>query len=138
MPVDHTSLAVPLSKVELEVAFFLAAYAHMGFKDAIRPVPGVVGLGDETGCFLWISGFDSKFNPISDDAHIFRTHLALSAKDRTQVDTFYAEGLKAGGKDNGKPGLRVEYHPNYYGAFLISPGGHNIEAVTHTPPPNAQ
>lgn len=82
MPVDHTSLAVPLSKVDEEVAFLLAAFAHMGLKEVMRPVAGVVGVGDETGPFLWISGFDMNFSPIPDDAQIFRTHLALTAKGR--------------------------------------------------------
>ncbi|KAK5046607.1 hypothetical protein LTR84_007368 [Exophiala bonariae] len=138
MPIDHTSLPVPFSKVDEEVAWLIAAYGHMGFKVHKSPVPGVVGVGDETGPFLWIFGYDENFSQIPDDAKIFRTHLALSAKDRGQVDTFYAEGLKAGGKDNGKPGVRTNYHPNYYGAFLISPGGHNLEAVTHAPPSSAQ
>lgn len=59
-----------------------------------------------------------------------RHHLAFQASDRAMVDAFYAEGLKAGGKDNGKPGERA-YHPGYYAAFLIDPDGNNIEAVYH-------
>lgn len=61
-----------------------------------------------------------------------RHHLAFQAADRTMVDAFHAAGLKAGGKDNGAPGLRP-YHPGYYGAFLIDPDGNNIEAVYHGP-----
>jgi len=55
------------------------------------------------------------------------------AKDRASVDAFHREALAAGGKDNGAPGLRPQYHPNYYGAFVLDPDGHNIEAVCHTP-----
>ena len=53
--------------------------------------------------------------------------------DRETVDAFYEAALAAGGKDNGPPGLRVHYHPNYYGAFVRDPDGNNVEAVCHTP-----
>jgi catechol 2,3-dioxygenase-like lactoylglutathione lyase family enzyme len=56
-------------------------------------------------------------------------HIAFDAKTRAQVDAFYQAGLKAGGKDNGKSGLRPAYGPSYYGAFLYDPDGNNIEAV---------
>ena len=59
-------------------------------------------------------------------------HVAIRARDRNAVDEFYKEGLKAGAKDNGKPGLRTDYAPNYYGAFLIDLDGNNIEAVCMT------
>jgi len=58
--------------------------------------------------------------------------MVLHAAARAQVDAFHAAGIKAGGTCNGPPGLR-EYHPHYYGAFVISPAGHNIEAVIHCP-----
>ena len=61
------------------------------------------------------------------------SHVAFTAKDRKTVDAFYKAAIAAGGKDNGKPGLREQYHPNYYGAFIFDPDGHNIEAVCHTP-----
>ena len=60
-------------------------------------------------------------------------HLAFSALDRGQVDAFHQAALAAGGADNGAPGIREEYHPDYYGAFVIDPDGHNIEAVSHGP-----
>ena len=60
-------------------------------------------------------------------------HIAFKAKTRKAVDEFYAAALKAGGKDNGSPGLRPHYHENYYGAFVFDPDGHNIEAVCHLP-----
>ena len=62
-----------------------------------------------------------------------RVHFAFVAKDRDAVDAFYAAALKAGGKDNGAPGLRPHYHANYYGAFVLDPDGHNIEAVCRLP-----
>ena len=60
-----------------------------------------------------------------------RHHIAFQAKDRETVDKFYSAGLEAGGKDNGAPGVRTKYHPNYYAAFLLDPDGNNIEAVHH-------
>jgi catechol 2,3-dioxygenase-like lactoylglutathione lyase family enzyme len=62
-----------------------------------------------------------------------RLHVAFVAKDRAQVAAFHAAAIAAGGVDNGAPGLRPHYHENYYGAFVLDPDGHNIEAVTHIP-----
>jgi catechol 2,3-dioxygenase-like lactoylglutathione lyase family enzyme len=64
---------------------------------------------------------------------IARAHIAFAAKDRASVDAFYKEAMVAGGKNNGAPGLRPHYHDNYYGAFVLDPDGHNIEAVCHLP-----
>jgi catechol 2,3-dioxygenase-like lactoylglutathione lyase family enzyme len=60
-------------------------------------------------------------------------HLAFCAASRTEVDAFYAAAMAAGAKDNGAPGLRPQYHPDYYGAFVFDPDGHNVEAVCHRP-----
>jgi catechol 2,3-dioxygenase-like lactoylglutathione lyase family enzyme len=60
-------------------------------------------------------------------------HLAFSAESRRQVEAFYRAALDAGAQDNGAPGLRPQYHANYYAAFVIGPDGHNIEAVCHAP-----
>ncbi len=62
-----------------------------------------------------------------------RLHVAFTAAARPGVDRFYAAAIAAGGRDNGPPGLRDHYHPNYYGAFVLDPDGHNIEAVCHAP-----
>ena len=61
------------------------------------------------------------------------SHVAFAAADRAAVDAFHAAALAAGGRDNGKPGLRPEYHESYYGAFVIDPDGHHVEAVCHKP-----
>jgi catechol 2,3-dioxygenase-like lactoylglutathione lyase family enzyme len=71
-----------------------------------------------------------RLQPEPKPAHL---HLAFQAVSRDQVEAFYRAALAAGGKDNGAPGLRPEYHPNYYAAFVIGPDGHNIEAVCHKP-----
>lgn len=73
---------------------------------------------------FWFGSFGASPGPI---------HLAFAAKNREQVRQFHAAALAAGGQDNGGPGLRPQYHPNYYGAFVIGPDGHNFEAVCHAP-----
>lgn len=71
-----------------------------------------------------------RLKPEEKPAHL---HLAFIAENREQVEAFHRAALKAGAKDNGAPGLRPIYHPNYYAAFVIGPDGHNIEAVCHEP-----
>ena len=66
-----------------------------------------------------------------------RLHVAFVADSRAQVEGFHAAAIAAGGTDNGAPGVRPHYHPNYYGAFVLDPDGHNIEAVCHGPPADA-
>lgn len=63
-----------------------------------------------------------------------RIHVAFRASSRAEVDAFYQAALAAGGRDNGPPGPRPHYHEHYYGAFVLDPDGHNIEAVCHDPP----
>jgi catechol 2,3-dioxygenase-like lactoylglutathione lyase family enzyme len=60
-------------------------------------------------------------------------HVAFQAEDRAAVDRFHAEALAAGARDNGPPGIRTAYHPNYYAAFIIDPDGHHLQAVCHLP-----
>jgi len=57
--------------------------------------------------------------------------VSFVARSRAEVDAFYEAAIAAGGRDNGRPGVRKEYHPNYYGAFVLDPDGHNVEAVIH-------
>lgn len=64
-------------------------------------------------------------------------HIAFRVSSRAAVDAFHAAVLAAGGEDNGKPGLRPQYHPNYYDAYVLDPDGHNIEAVRHDAPDTA-
>jgi catechol 2,3-dioxygenase-like lactoylglutathione lyase family enzyme len=73
---------------------------------------------------FWFGSFGSSPGPI---------HVAFAAKTRDEVRRFYDAALAAGGTDNGPPGLRPHYHANYFGAFVIGPDGHNIEAVCHSP-----
>jgi catechol 2,3-dioxygenase-like lactoylglutathione lyase family enzyme len=73
---------------------------------------------------FWFGSFGNSPGPI---------HLAFAAKTRDEVRRFYDAALAAGGTDNGPPGLRPHYHANYFGAFVIGPDGHNVEAVCHSP-----
>jgi catechol 2,3-dioxygenase-like lactoylglutathione lyase family enzyme len=73
---------------------------------------------------FWIGGGEMATGPM---------HVAFTAPERAMVDAFHAAALKAGGRDNGGPGPRPHYHPNYYGAFVFDPDGRNIEAVCHAP-----
>ena len=82
-----------------------------------------IGYGDERP-FFWIGPGDASTGQL---------HFAFTARTRAEVDAFYAAAIAAGGKDNGPPGLRLHYHPSYYGAFVLDPEGRNIEAVCHAP-----
>ena len=73
---------------------------------------------------FWFGSFGAPPGPV---------HIAFAAKTREQVRLFHSAALAAGAKDNGAPGLRPHYHANYYGAFVIGPDGHNVEAVCHRP-----
>ena len=77
---------------------------------------------------LFVSSPDS---PAAEGKLTGRHHLAFQARDGATVDAFYKAGLAAGGRDNGAPGVRANYHPGYYAAFLLDPDGNNIEAVFH-------
>ncbi len=124
---DHIGLTV--SDLARSRAFYEAALAPIGVK-LLSVVPAeltgygeVLGFGDERP-FFWIS---RRAAPTAG------LHVALRVETRELVEAFHAAGLAAGGRDNGGPGIRAHYHPNYYGAFILDPDGHNIEAVCHAP-----
>ena len=119
--IDHTGLTV--SDLAKSKQWYEAALAPLGYA-ALMEVPGGigVGLGEPPKPDFWLM----RGTPNEP-----RIHIAFKAKDRATVDAFYRAALAAGGKDNGAPGPRPHYHPNYYGAFVLDPDGHNIEAVCH-------
>lgn len=119
--IDHVSLKVKDFKKSL--AFYAKALAPLGYK-VLSEGEDYAGLGAGESPDLWIS----KGEPPKPGVH-----LAFNSKKRALVDRFHAEGLKAGGRDNGKPGIRKDYHPSYYGAFVFDPDGNNVEAVCHDP-----
>ncbi len=124
--IDHMGLSV--SDFERAKAFYVAALKPLGGGVIMEFPYGAVGpfamagLGVAGKPFFWISTGE-KTAP-----HL---HVAFRAETRDQVDEFYAAAMQAGGTDNGAPGLRLHYHANYYGAFVLDPDGHNIEAVCH-------
>lgn len=122
---DH--VAISTADYRKSLAFYEAALAPLGITVMMRfegDDGNTAGLGSDTP-FLWI-GDGGKLGG-------GRFHLALSAPNRAAVDAFYAAAIKAGGTDNGAPGLRPHYHENYYAAFVFDPDGHNLEAVCHVP-----
>ncbi|MEW6056596.1 MAG: VOC family protein [Bdellovibrionota bacterium] len=121
---DHVGFEV--RDIENSKEFYAIALAPLGIKMLAEMKEwGVAGFGSDRPRF-WIAG--GKPSNGEDELHV-----CFSAKNRTEVRAFYEAALKAGGKDNGKPGLRPEYHENYYGAFVLDPDGHNIEACCHQP-----
>jgi catechol 2,3-dioxygenase-like lactoylglutathione lyase family enzyme len=119
--IDHTGIGV--ADVGRSANFYDAALGALGMR-RVAQIPENLGT-DGIGYGLdhpvfWID----RFHP-----HSVKQHTAFAAKSRTEVDAFYAAALKAGGIDNGGPGLRKQYAPGYYAAFVHDPDGNNIEAV---------
>lgn len=123
--IDHITFGV--SDIARSISFYDQALASLGVR-RLFDVPkensdGIqaTGYGDDRPWF-WVS---------EENAPLGLFHVALQAKSRSDVDAFFAAAIRAGGTDNGKPGLRPRYHPNYYAAFVFDPDGHNVEAVCH-------
>jgi catechol 2,3-dioxygenase-like lactoylglutathione lyase family enzyme len=124
--IDHTGVIV--SDFDKSKQFYVAALAPLGFK-MLMEIPAsitghtdVAGFGEPPKPEFWISRGTPNNPPV---------HVAFRAASREMVDAFYQAALEAGGRDNGAPGIRAHYHPEYYGAFILDPDGHNIEAVFH-------
>jgi len=122
--IDHAGYAV--SDYEVSKAFYTAVLGTLGIKLLVDFAVGQgrhAGYGKDHPTF-WIS-----------DGRVGRgqVHVAFTAASRAEVQAFHAVGLSTGGRDNGSPGLRPHYHPNYYGAFILDPDGYNVEAVCHVP-----
>ena len=115
---DH--VAIPVSDFEAGRKFYEAVLEPLGAK-VMMEFPGVVLLGTEDGMVA-----------IRADDQVTPMHLAFRT-DRVGVQRFYDTAMAAGASDNGPPGVRSDYHPNYFAAFVKDPDGHNIEAVCHTP-----
>jgi len=113
---DH--IGVGVSDVTKSKAFFAAALAPLGYKVIMDFGDQAAGMGKERPDF-WIGKTATPGT----------SHIAFAADSRALVKAFYDAALAAGGKDNGAPGLRPQYHPDYYGAFVLDRDGNNIEAV---------
>ena len=119
--IDH--IGIQVSDLERSIAFYTKALAPLGYT-LIRNYPDMAaGFGVAPKPDFWVGkGGDAK-----------HAHIAFRASGRAQVREFYAAAIAAGGKDNGAPGVRPHYHEHYYGAFVLDPDGHNIEACCHEP-----
>ncbi len=122
---DHITLRV--HDLAAAKAFYTAALAPLGYA-VVMDFPEGFGMGVGGKPDFWLTE-DKAASP---------QHVAFAAPSRAAVDAFHAAGLAAGGRDNGAPGLRAHYHPDYYGAFVDDPSGHHMEAVIHTPPAGAK
>jgi catechol 2,3-dioxygenase-like lactoylglutathione lyase family enzyme len=127
--IDHLGLGV--RDFAVSKAFYSTALKPIGYELVYDLPPEVTGLGAATAGFgvppkpdFWIGGETPNVPPV---------HVAFRAASRAQVDAFYRAALAAGGRDNGPPGPRPHYHPDYYGAFVLDPDGHNIEVVCREP-----
>jgi catechol 2,3-dioxygenase-like lactoylglutathione lyase family enzyme len=124
--IDHTGVSV--SNYVNSKAFYIAALFPIGYELLLEVPAALTGRYDAAGFGVapkpdfWVGGGGPNVPPI---------HIAFRVASRAIVDAFYAAAIAAGGKDNGGPGLRPHYHPNYYGAFVLDPDGHSIEAVCH-------
>lgn len=121
MILDHIGLAV--HDFGKSRTFFRRALAPLGIETVLEG-EGWAMLGKEGRPEFWIGVHGIPPGPI---------HIAFTADTREQVRAFHRAALAAGGRDNGAPGIRAKYHPNYYGAYVFDPDGHNVEAVCHQP-----
>jgi catechol 2,3-dioxygenase-like lactoylglutathione lyase family enzyme len=119
---DHVTIGI--TDIERSKAFYDQALRPLGIACLYAEGDRFAGYGIRPKAFFWIG--------LREPAQT-GTHIAFTAPDRATVERFYDEAIAAGGKDNGPPGLRPHYHANYYGAFVLDPDGHNIEAVCHLP-----
>jgi predicted lactoylglutathione lyase len=120
---DHIGLHV--KDLTASVRFYEAALAGLGHVLCSQDASGA-GFGPEGAAALWL--YADKGTKATRSNHM-GVHIAFRARNRAAVDKFYKDGVKAGGGDNGKPGLRADYSPTYYAAFLTDPDGNNVEAV---------
>lgn len=133
--IDHMGVTVR----DLAVArrFYDAALAPLGIAMVMEVKPEEsggyhgVGYGRHGKPSFWVSSDDRR--PAGNDAPGEGIHIAFAADDRAAVDAFHAAAMAHGGRDNGAPGIRPHYHPNYYAAFVLDPDGINVEAVCHKP-----
>ena len=118
--IDHISVRV--QDLSRALDFYKGALAPLGYQ-VLMQFPGVAGLGAGGKPDLWIMETDQPVNP---------THVAFNGA-RDQIDAFHEAAMAAGGTDNGPPGLRADYHPHYYAAFVLDGDGNNVEVVCHDP-----
>ena len=123
---DH--IGFPVSDIKRSMDFYTKALAPLGITLIMEVTPEMTGVeghhagfGEDKKAYFWIN----TGKPLKG-----RMHIAFAAEDRAAVAAFYEAAIKAGGHDNGLPGLRPHYGKDYFGAFVLDPDGHNIEAVS--------
>lgn len=119
--IDHIGVAV--RDLDKSIAFYTKALKPLGYELVMRFENFAAGFGVGGKPDFWL-GTGEVIAPI---------HVAFRANGRAIVREFYTAAMAAGGKDNGEPGVRPQYHEHYYGAFVHDPDGHNVEAVCHEP-----
>jgi len=126
--IDHIGIAS--TDFERSRAFYTQTLAPLGYALLMEVTAGQTGAGAHAGFGI---APKPEFWITEGPAMQTRVHVAFRAQSRAQVDAFYRAAIAAGARDNGAPGLRSHYHPHYYGAFVLDPDCHNIEAVCHDP-----
>jgi len=126
--IDHIGIAS--TDFERSRAFYTQTLAPLGYALLMEVTAGQTGAGAHAGFGI---APKPEFWITEGPAMQTRVHVAFRAQSRAQVDAFYRAAIAAGARGNGAPGLRSHYHPHYYGAFVLDPDGHNIEAVCHDP-----
>ena len=119
--IDHIGLGV--ADLDASRTFYLRALAPLGY-GVLLEYDGSIGFGAAGKPDFWLHSGRALSGPL---------HVAFAAADRATVRAFHAAAMAAGGTDNGAPGPRPLYHQAYYGAFVLDPDGHNVEAVCHRP-----
>jgi catechol 2,3-dioxygenase-like lactoylglutathione lyase family enzyme len=119
--IDH--VAIDVGDYERSKAFYAQALGPLGYELVMEFDGKALGFAAQGKPDFWLYRGTAPGG----------THVAFGAPDRATVDAFHGAALAAGGKDNGQPGLRPEYHENYYGAYVHDPDGNNVEAVCHLP-----
>ena len=112
-------MKLPVRDLSRSRAFYEQALQPLGVRVVESPQGPGFALGDQD---LWLTDQEAAAGSV---------HIAFAAPDRETVDAFHAAAVKAGGVDNGRPGLRPQYHSAYYAAFVLDPDGNNVEAVFH-------
>jgi len=125
---DHIGISV--TDYARSKAFYEKALAPLGIT-AVAEYGLACGFGRNGKPDFWIGQGKTSFQTEDQVRVITPVHVCFVARTRAHVKAFYEAGLAAGGTDHGAPGLRPEYHPNYYGAFVLDPDGHNVEAAIH-------
>jgi catechol 2,3-dioxygenase-like lactoylglutathione lyase family enzyme len=126
--IDH--VGINAKDYDRAKSFYQKALAPLGI-GLVMEYPPWCGFGKGQKAEFWIGSGTAAFQRDEQVRIITPVHVCFAASSRAEVDAFYAAAIAAGGKDNGPPGVRAQYHPNYYGAFVIDPDGHNVEAVFH-------